>query len=107
MRTILSGLMATAVAATAALAVTAPAKAERLVYYGDSARVYQVHSYRWHRHHRPYVRYYSRDYDPYDDPYYYRSYHAFGPYYERPYYPYRQYGWRNYHRPGISIEFGF
>ena len=105
MRTILSSLMATAIAATAAFAVTAPAKAERLVYYGDSAQVYSVRSDRWHRwhrhHHRPYVRYYSDD-----DPYYYRSYHGFGPYYDGPYYP-RHYGWRHYYQPGVSIQLGF
>jgi hypothetical protein len=106
MRTILSGLMATAIAATAAFAMTAPAKADRLVYYGDSGRVYRAYDsdwrwHRWHRHHRPYVRYYSGY-----DPYYYGSYHAFGPYYDGPYYP-RYYGWRHYHRPGFSIQFGF
>ena len=107
MRTVLSSLMATAIAATAAFAMTAPAKAERLVYYGDSGQVYRVESdrdwrwHRWHSHHRPHVRYYSDD-----NPYYYRSYHGFGSYYGDPYYP-RYYGWRHYHRPGVSIQLGF
>jgi hypothetical protein len=111
MRTFISGLVATAMAATAALAVTAPAKADRMVYYGDPGHVYRVDSdrsgrwQRWHRHHRPHVRYYN-SYDSYD-PYYYRSYHGFGSsYYGDPYYP-RHYGWRHYHRPGVSIQLGF
>jgi hypothetical protein len=109
MRTILSGLMAAAVAATG-MAISVPANATPMVrvYGGDAAQVYRVEPVHWRRHHhRPYVRYYNRYRDPYSDPYYYRGYHAFGPYYERPYYPYRPYGWRRYHRPGFSIQFGF
>ena len=108
MRTMLSGLMAAAIAATAAIAIPSGAQAERLVYYGDDGPVYRVdsdRSWRWHRHHRP--RVYSRYYD---DPYYdpgYRTYHAFGPVYDRPYYPQRYWGWRHHRRPGVSIEFGF
>jgi hypothetical protein len=103
MRTILSGLMASAIAATAAFAMTAPAKADRIIYYGEYGRAYRAADdwrwHRWHRHHRPQVRVYSSY-----NPYYYRSYDR--PYYDDPYYP-RYYGWRQYHRPGVSVQFGF
>ena len=112
MRTILAGLMAAGIAAIAAASVPTAAQAERLVYYGDSARVYRVesdHSWRYnrgYRYHRPFVRL-RRGYDPY----HYRSYRAFGPSYDRPYYPRRYYPhryWgRDYYRPGLSIELGF
>ena len=103
MRTILSGLMATAIAATAAtVATTAPASAIPMTkaYVSESGQTLGAQPVHWRRHYyqRPHVRYY-RSYDPY----YYRSYPAYRPYYGDPYY----HGWRRYHRPGVSIQFGF
>ena len=106
MKTLLSGLMATALAATFAAAMPMPAKADQ-VYIGDSGSVYvSDRDWRGHRMHRHHWRAY-RNYDSYD-PYYYRSYHGFGAY-DGPRY-YRHHYYRNYYRPyrpGLTLQFGW
>jgi hypothetical protein len=105
MKTLLSGLMAAALAASFAVALPMPAdaapayvpKSEQMRTEQARPDVQKVHSKRkWRRAYRRHAyRYYDDDYY-YGHPRYYRSYHGF-----RPHRYYRR------HRPGITLQFNF